>query len=203
MSFQEKFAEKLIELGERLKGEVKLEEETKQETKLMEAKTIDGNIIVSPDETLQENSEVFIRTEDGDLPLPAGEYTLEDGTIIVVEQDGLVASVSAPSAEPEQEEEMAVEPQAKKITETIKQEVEFATKELAAQLSAVKAEFEKFVENTNKNFEGVADFSEKVTNLLEQPATKVKKEKQELSEVKPMTTADRVKAIRNNLKIKS
>ena len=201
MSFQEKFAEKLIELGERLKGEVKLEEETKQETKLMEAKTIDGNIIVSPDETLQENSEVFIRTTEGDLPLPTGEYTLEDGTMIVVEQDGLVASISAPSAEPEQEDEMAAEPN--KITETIKQEVEFATKELAAQLSAVKAEFEKFVENTNKNFEGVADFSEKVTNLLEQPVTKPKKEKQELAEVKPMTTADRVKAIRNNLKIKS
>lgn len=202
MSFQEKFAEKLIELGERLKGEVKLEEETKQETKLMEAKTIDGNIIVSPDETLQENSEVFIRTEDGDLPLPAGEYTLEDGTIIVVEQDGLVDSISAPSAEPEQEDEMAAEPQAKKITETIKQEVEFLKNEIT-ELKAIKSEFEKFVEATNKNFEGVADFSEKVTNLLEQPVTKPKKEKQELAEVKPMTTADRVKSIRNNLKIKS
>lgn len=192
MSFQEKFAEKLIELGNKLKS-----------VKLMEAKTVDGNIIISPDESLVENSEVMIRTSEGDLPLPVGEYTLEDGTMIVVETEGLVASVSAPSAEPQEEEEMEAQP--KKITETVKSEVEFVEKAdyetLKAEYAELKKTFEEYVESTNKNFEAAQGMFEKITNLLQEPVKQEKKTELK-EEKKPMTTQERVQAIRNNLKIK-
>jgi hypothetical protein len=134
------------------------------EVKLETMRLSDGVSMLEA-EVFEAGQPVFILTEDEQrIALPIGDYELEDGRILVVIEEGVIADVreaaepevevevEAPEAEVETgkmpEEEMSVEPQAKKIVESITKESFFSeiealkkeNEELKAQLELSKTE---------------------------------------------------------------
>ena len=72
----------------------------------VQAKLVDGTIIVSTADALAESVDISVLTEDGTtIELPIGEYETEDGITFVVEEAGVIASIG----EAEVEEEAPVE----------------------------------------------------------------------------------------------
>jgi hypothetical protein len=134
------------------------------EVKLETMRLSDGVSMLEA-EVFEAGQPVFILTEDEQrIALPIGDYELEDGRILVVIEEGVIADVreaaeaevevevEAPEAEVETgkmpEEEMSVEPQAKKIVESITKESFFSeiealkkeNEELKAQIALSKTE---------------------------------------------------------------
>lgn len=134
------------------------------EVKLETMRLSDGVSMLEA-EAFEAGQPVFILTEDEQrIALPIGDYELEDGRILVVVEEGVIADVreaaeaevevevEAPEAEVETgkmpEEEMSVEPQAKKIVESITKESFFSeiealkkeNEELKAQIALSKTE---------------------------------------------------------------
>ena len=130
-------------------------EETK-EVKLATMMLADGQTTIEADEFLEGQS-VFVLTEDARIPLPIGEYQLEDGQILVVEEEGVIASVSAPQqeeeeapAEAEEVEQSAeeVKPQAKKVVESNTKETHFSKEEfdsLKSEVESLKTQLSEMV----------------------------------------------------------
>jgi len=120
-------------------------EETK-EVKLATMMLADGETTVEADE-FAEGQSVFVLTEDARVPLPIGEYQLEDGQVLVVEEEGVIASVSAAQeeeeapAETEEVEQSAeeVKPQAKKVVESNTKETHFSKEEFDSLKSEVES----------------------------------------------------------------
>ncbi len=130
-------------------------EETK-EVKLATMMLADGETTIEADE-FAEGQSVFVLTEDARIPLPVGEYQLEDGQILVIEEEGVIASVSAPQqeeeeapAEAEEVEQSAeeVKPQAKKVVESNTRETHFSKEEfdsLKSEVEALKTQLSEMV----------------------------------------------------------
>jgi len=130
-------------------------EETK-EVKLATMMLADGETTIEADE-FSEGQSVFVLTEDARIPLPVGEYQLEDGQILVVEEEGVIASVSAPQqeeeeapAEAEEVEQSAeeVKPQAKKVVESNTKETHFSKEEfdsLKSEVESLKTQLSEMV----------------------------------------------------------
>ena len=130
-------------------------EETK-EVKLATMMLADGETTIEADE-FAEGQSVFVLTEDARIPLPVGEYQLEDGQILVIEEEGVIASVSAPQqeeeeapAEAEEVEQSAeeVKPQAKKVVESNTRETHFSKEEfdsLKSEIEALKTQLSEMV----------------------------------------------------------
>ncbi len=99
-------------MNENLKSRVRAflnlsKEEVKTEdvVKLAEEKLEDGTILAA--DSFKEGQAVFIKSPDSetpDTPLPVNEYVLENGDVLVVEEEGIIASVSAPKEAPAEEE---------------------------------------------------------------------------------------------------
>ena len=62
-------------------------------TKLAQ-QTLDNGTIIEAD-SFEAGQSVFIVTEDEKVALPIGEYKLEDGSTLIVEEEGVIASISA------------------------------------------------------------------------------------------------------------
>jgi len=78
----------------------------------VQAKLVDGTIIVSTADALAESVDIAVLTEDGTtIELPIGEYETEDGVTFVVEEAGVIASIGEAEVEEEApaEEEEVVE----------------------------------------------------------------------------------------------
>ena len=79
----------------------------------VQAKLVDGTIIVSTADALAESVDIAVLTEDGTtIELPIGEYETEDGVTFVVEEAGVIASIGEAEVEeeaPAEEEEEVVE----------------------------------------------------------------------------------------------
>ena len=94
-----------MELKEQILKALGLSSEVKFE---VQAKLVDGTIIVSTADALAEGSDVAVLTEDGTtIELPIGEYETEDGVTFVVEEAGVIATIG--EAEVVEEEEAPVE----------------------------------------------------------------------------------------------
>ena len=64
----------------------------------LEDRKLDNGTVISADE-FAEGQPVFIVTEDERIPMPVGEYMMEDGSMLVVEEEGVIASISAEAEE--------------------------------------------------------------------------------------------------------
>lgn len=94
-----------MELKEQILKALGLSSEVKFE---VQAKLVDGTIIVSAAEALAEGADVAVLTEDGTtIELPIGEYETEDGVTFVVEEAGIIATIG--EAEVVEEEEAPAE----------------------------------------------------------------------------------------------
>ena len=92
-----------MELKEQILKALGLSSEVKFE---VQAKLVDGTIIVSAADALAEGADVAVLTEDGTtIELPIGEYETEDGVTFVVEEAGVIATIG--EAEVVEEEEGA------------------------------------------------------------------------------------------------
>jgi len=97
-----------MEIKEQILKALGLSSEVKFE---VQAKLLDGTIIVSTAEALVEGADVAVLTEDGTtIELPIGEYETEDGVIFNVEEPGIIARIGeSEEVEEEVEEEGAPE----------------------------------------------------------------------------------------------
>jgi len=80
----------------------------------VQAKLVDGTIIVSTADALAESVDISVLTEDGTtIELPIGEYETEDGITFVVEEAGIIATIGEAEVEeegaPEEEETVEAE----------------------------------------------------------------------------------------------
>ena len=160
-------------------------EETK-EVKLATMMLADGETIIEADEFVEGQS-VFVVTEDARVPLPIGEYALEDGQVLMVEEEGVIASVSAPQEEeeapaeaPAEEVEQSAEevkPQAKKVVESNTKETHFSKEEfdsLKSEVESLKTQLSEMVkENEVKEVKEVEMNEDKRLNSA--PSTTEKK----------------------------
>ena len=90
----------------------------------LEDRKLDNGTVISADE-FAEGQPVFIVTEDERIPMPVGEYMMEDGSMLVVEEEGIIAAISAEEevveeevAEEVVEEEMSEVKEPKKVVES-------------------------------------------------------------------------------------
>ena len=186
-----------MDLKERIKIALGLEEEVKEVTLAFEAKLVDGTIIVSEADELAVGAVLNILSEDGEqTPLPEGTYELEDGAKFTVDAEGLVTEVAEAEAEEEEVEATEEELSPEETTEEITKE-ETTEAELFAEVGAVVKELLEEVrkdiarlsgeldelrgENLAKD-ESIAELQEENTNLSaqvkelnEQPAEKAVK----------------------------
>jgi len=98
-----------MELKEQILKALGLSSEVKFE---VQAKLVDGTIIVSTADALAEGVDISVLTEDGTtIELPIGEYETEDGVTFVVEEAGVIATIGEAEVEEEApaEEEEVVE----------------------------------------------------------------------------------------------
>ena len=101
-----------MEIKEQILKALGLSSEVKFE---VQAKLVDGTIIVSTAEALVEGADVAVLTEDGTtIDLPIGEYETEDGVIFNVEEAGIIARIG----ESEEVEEIVEEEGAPEEEET-------------------------------------------------------------------------------------
>jgi len=160
------------------------------EVKLEQMKLENGTIIEA--ESFEPQNDVFIVTEEERVPMPIGEYELEDGRMVVISEEGVIAEVKAKEeevAEPVEEvaePEMAAEPTAKKVVESISKEMFFSEIEKLrneiAELKAPKQELAK-VE---------VELSEEVKPIVHNPETKSEKNLNLYAQKRTQTTQDRV-----------
>jgi len=100
-----------MELKEQILKALGLSSEVKFE---VQAKLVDGTIIVSAADALAEGVDISVLTEDGTtIELPIGEYETEDGVTFVVEEAGVIATIGEAEVveeeAPVEEEEEVVE----------------------------------------------------------------------------------------------
>jgi hypothetical protein len=103
-----------MEIKEQILKALGLSSEVKFE---VQAKLVDGTIIVSTAEALVEGADVAVLTEDGTtIELPIGEYETEDGVIFNVEEPGIIARIGE-SEEVEEEVEEEGAPEEEEVVE--------------------------------------------------------------------------------------
>ena len=79
-----------MELKEQILKALGLSSEVKFE---VQAKLVDGTIIVSTADALAEGVDISVLTEDGTtIELPIGEFETEDGLTFVVEEAGIIGN---------------------------------------------------------------------------------------------------------------
>ena len=121
-----------MELKEQILKALGLSSEVKFE---VQAKLVDGTIIVSTADALAEGSDVSVLTEDGTtIELPIGDYETEDGVTFVVEEAGVIATIGEAEVV---EEEAPVE---EEEVEASEEEVEASEEEV---VEAAEEEEEK------------------------------------------------------------
>lgn len=167
-----------MDLKERIKIALGLNEEP-QEVKLMfEAKLVDGTIVVSEADELAEGVVVNILSEDGvQTPMPEGTYTLEDGTEFTTDATGLVTGVSVKEEEVEAEEkEEEVEmsdinlEEVGKVVRELLQDVSKEIKDIKAELDELRGENLSKDENISELQEENVELTKQVKELNEAPS---------------------------------
>ena len=177
-----------MDLKERIKIALGLEEEVKEVTLAFEAKLVDGTIIVSEADELAVGAVLNILSEDGEqTPLPEGTYELEDGAKFTVDAEGLVTEVAEAEAEEEEVEATEEELSPEETTEAeLFAEVGAVVKELLEEvrkdIARLSGELDELRGENLAKDESIAELQEENTNLSaqvkelnEQPAEKAVK----------------------------
>ena len=117
----------------------------------LEDKKLDNGTVISADE-FAEGQPVFIVTEDERIPMPVGEYVMEDGSMLVVEEEGVIASISAQEEEVEEveqevvEEEMSEVKEPKKVVESTVVETHFSEEQKSELVEAILSSVNPLIE---------------------------------------------------------
>ncbi len=165
-----------MDLKERIRVALGLEDEATEVKLAFEAKLADGTIIVSEADALEEGVVVSVLSEDGtQTPLPAGTFELEDGSTFTTDEAGVVTEVSAEEeveeeapADEVEEEEMSVEEGKAALFAEIGAVVKELLEEVKKDLDGLKAELEEVRNENLAKDENLADLLDENTNLSEQ-----------------------------------
>tara|TARA_Y100001937_G_scaffold128811_1_gene208412 strand:+ start:5456 stop:6103 length:648 start_codon:yes stop_codon:yes gene_type:complete len=183
-----------MDLKKQIRVALGLEEEIETLNLAMQAKLVDGTIVVSEAEELEAGISIMILAEDGTtMPLPVGSYETEDGVSFTVEEEGIVAEVGE-KEEDELEEEEEDDEMGYKDKEEMSENVEFdkegllneigaVIKELLAEvksdlerldaeLKEMKGENTDLKEMTEQLTTENTELQSQVTELSKEPATK-------------------------------
>ena len=156
-----------MEIKEQILKALGLSSEVKFE---VQAKLVDGTIIVSTAEALVEGADVAVLTEDGTtIELPIGEYETEDGVIFNVEEAGIIARIG----ESEEVEEIVEEEGAPEEEETIEAEEEADVadwKGMEKRIENLEIAVAKLKEDKVGGDDDVEEMSEEVTEEVTEPS---------------------------------
>jgi len=161
------------------------------EVKLEQMKLDNGTIIEA--ESFEPQQDVFIVTEDERVPMPIGEYVLEDGKMVVIAEEGVISEIKAAVEEveetedaPVEEPEMAAEPTAKKVVESISKEMFFSEIEKLrneiTELKNAKTELAKEVKEV--------ELAEEVKPIVHNPEAKTERKLNLYQQNRVQTTKD-------------
>ena len=152
----------------------------------LEDRKLDNGTVIFADE-FAEGQPVFIVTEDERIPMPIGEYNMEDGSMLVVEEEGVIASISAEAEEEVEEveqevveEEMSEVKEPKKVVESTVVETHFSEEQKSELVETILSSVNPLIEELqNKVTELEAKLSqeEKVEKVEENLSADVKEEK--------------------------
>ena len=186
-----------MELKEQILKALGLSSEVKFE---VQAKLVDGTIIVSTADALAEGADISVLTEDGTtIELPIGEYETEDGVTFVVEEAGIIATIGEAEVVEEEApvEEEEVEAEAEELSEFDSLEKRIANLEVViAELKGeTEEEVEELAEETTE--EEITEPSEnprtvttKTTEVVEFSVEELKAENEKLKEELAKQPAD-------------
>lgn len=168
-----KFKDKMNELKElftALKSVFEKEtpkaEEPKQE-KFEELLLVDGTTKVTIEPAVEVGAAIVLYDAEGNpVPAPIGSYELQDGRVIVVEADGVIASITEPMAEGEEEMEGEIKKDVAPANESVKRLIERIEK---------VSEYSKQVEDLKKE----NDFLHKENDALKTKFTEFEKATEE------------------------
>jgi hypothetical protein len=164
--------------------------------------TLDNGTIIEA-ESFEAGQSVFIVTDDERVALPIGEYKLEDGSTLIVEEEGIIASISAETQAEEEEVKVEAEdeiietevpeevaPEVEAIVEAVVEVVAPAIEEVKEELKKLKKKFEDSYEKKEDKEEKKEEMSRKFKHSPERRASK--KEQIKFSTNRAETTLDRV-----------
>ena len=192
-----------MELKEQILKALGLSSEVKFE---VQAKLVDGTIIVSTADALAESVDISVLTEDGTtIELPIGEYETEDGLTFVVEEAGIIATIGEAEVEeegaPEEEEVVEAAEEAdvadwEGMEKRIKN-LEDAIADLKGEEKETEEEVEELTEETTEDVEEITEPSEnpktvttKTTEVVEFSVEELKAENGKLKEELAKKPAD-------------
>ena len=161
--------------------------------------------------TLQvaDGPELYVFSEDGEIegkkaviaengeptetPAPAGTHPIGDGREIVVGEGGVISEVREAASEGMSEEEMkaAIAEEKEKMQAALEEEKKAMQEEKEQAINALKAEFGEKVEALEKEIKALAS---------EVPGDSEKKEKPEQKDFSKLTAAQRILAVRAQLR---
>ena len=130
-----------MDLKERIKVALGINEEATEVKLAFQAKLVDGTIITSEADEMAVGVLVSILTEDGETtPMPEGTYELEDGTKFTVDAEGMVAEIA------DVEEEVDAEDKDEEAYKEEKEEMSIEDKEAALFAADLFRMYSRFAE---------------------------------------------------------
>ena len=154
-----------MELKEQILKALGLSSEVKFE---VQAKLVDGTIIVSTADALAEGVDISVLTEDGTtIELPIGEYETEDGFTFVVEEAGVIATIG--EAEVVEEEEAPAEEEVVEAEEEVEAKEEDEKSKYEALEKRIEY-LESVIEEMKGGAEGEEELSEETTEDTTEPS---------------------------------
>ena len=188
-----------MELKEQILKALGLSSEVKFE---VQAKLVDGTIIVSTADALAEGVDISVLTEDGTtIELPIGEYETEDGFTFVVEEAGVIATigeaevVEEEEAPAEEEEVEAKEEDEKSKYEALEKRIEYLESVIEEMKGGAEGEEELSEETTEdvettEPSENPRTVTTKTTEVVEFSVEELKAENEKLKEELAKKPAD-------------
>jgi len=161
----------------------------KEEVKFeVQAKLVDGTIIVSTADALEVSVDVSVLTEDGTtIELPIGEYETEDGLTFVVEVAGVIASIGEAEETEEAPEEEVEETEEEELSEETTDEITEEEFDKVAFIDEVKAVVKDLVAQATSDIEELKSEIAELKGSNEKLETEKEELKAELSK-QPATT---------------
>jgi len=169
-----------MDLKERIKVALGINEEATEVKLAFQAKLVDGTIITSEADEMAVGVLVSILSEDGETtPMPEGTYELEDGTKFTVDAEGIVAEIADVEEEvdaedkdeedyKEEKEEMSIEDKEAALFAEVGTVVKELLEEVRNDISRLSSELDELRGESLAKDENIAELQEENTNLESQ-----------------------------------
>tara|TARA_R110002020_G_scaffold17386_2_gene61133 strand:- start:2940 stop:3593 length:654 start_codon:yes stop_codon:yes gene_type:complete len=169
-----------MDLKERIKVALGINEEATEIKLAFQAKLVDGTIITSEADEMAVGVLVSILSEDGETtPMPEGTYELEDGTKFTVDAEGMVAEIADVEEEvdaedkdeedyKEEKEEMSIEDKEAALFAEVGTVVKELLEEVRNDISRLSSELDELRGESLAKDENIAELQEENTNLESQ-----------------------------------